>query len=47
VIAHALGKTLLFVSTSTIEQATATTDLDRLGGVVRRLSWAGKGLVIG
>ena len=47
VIAHALGKTLLFVSTSTIEQATGTTDLDRLGGVVRRLPWAGTGLVIG
>jgi hydrogenase-4 component B len=47
VIAHALGKTLLFVSTSTIESATGTTDLDRLGGMVRRLPWAGTGLVIG
>lgn len=47
VIAHALGKTLLFVSASTIEQATGTTDLDRLGAVVRRLPWAGTGLVIG
>jgi hydrogenase-4 component B len=47
VMAHALGKTLLFVSASTIEQATGTTDLDRLGGVVRRLPWAGMGLVIG
>ena len=37
VMAHALGKTLLFVSASTIEQATGTTDLDRLGGIVRRL----------
>ncbi|PQM45030.1 Na(+)/H(+) antiporter subunit D1 [Mycobacterium talmoniae] len=46
-IAHALGKTLLFTSTSTIEQATGTTDLDRLGGVARRLPWAGTGLVIG
>jgi hydrogenase-4 component B len=47
VMAHALGKTALFVSASTIEQATGTTDLDRLGGVVRRLPWAGTGLVIG
>ncbi|MEZ0367334.1 proton-conducting transporter membrane subunit [Mycobacterium sp. pUA109] len=47
VIAHALGKTLLFVSASTIEHATGTTDLDRLGGIARRLPWAGTGLVIG
>jgi hydrogenase-4 component B len=47
VMAHALGKSLLFVSASTIEQATGTTDLDRIGGVVRRLHWAGTGLVIG
>ena len=47
VMAHALGKTLLFVSASTIEHATATTDLDRLGGIVRCLPWAGTGLVIG
>jgi hydrogenase-4 component B len=47
VMAHALGKTLLFVSASTIEQATGTTDLDRLGNIVRRLPWAGTGLVIG
>jgi hydrogenase-4 component B len=47
VMAHAIGKTLLFVSVSTIEQATDTTDLDRLGGVARRLPWAGTGLAIG
>lgn len=47
VMAHALGKTLMFVSASTIEHATATTALDRLGGIVRRLPWAGTGLVIG
>ena len=41
------GQNPVFVSTSTIEQATGTTDLDRLGGVVRRLPWAGTGLVIG
>jgi formate hydrogenlyase subunit 3/multisubunit Na+/H+ antiporter MnhD subunit len=47
VVAHALGKTLLFVSVSAIEHATGTTELDRLGGIVRRLPWAGAGLVIG
>lgn len=47
VMAHALGKTLMFVSASTIEHATATTELDRLGGIARRLPWAATGLVIG
>ncbi|MEB4211217.1 proton-conducting transporter membrane subunit [Mycobacterium sp. 94-17] len=47
VMAHALGKTLMFVSTSTIEHTTGTTELDRLGGIVRSLPWAGAGLVIG
>lgn len=47
VITHAMGKSLLFAATSVIEAATATTNLDRLGGVVRRLPWAGTGLVIG
>lgn len=47
VMAHAMGKTLMFVSASTIEHATATTELDRLGGIARRLPWAGAGLVIG
>lgn len=47
VMAHALAKTLMFVSASTIEHATATTELDRLGGIARRLPWAGAGLVVG
>ncbi|HUO40807.1 MAG TPA: proton-conducting transporter membrane subunit [Mycobacterium sp.] len=47
VIAHALGKSSLFVSVSVIEQATGTTDLDRLGAIVRRLPWSGTALVIG
>ncbi len=47
VITHALGKSLLFVSVSAIERATGTTNLDELGGVARRLPWAGTGLVIG
>lgn len=47
VMAHALGKSLMFVAASTIEHSTGTTELDRLGGIVRRLPWAGTGLVIG
>ena len=47
VITHAMGKSLLFTATSVIEAAAGTTDLDRLGGIVRRLPWAGTGLVIG
>jgi len=46
-IAHALGKTTLFVGTTVIEQTTGTTDLDRLGGVIRRLPCAGTAVVIG
>jgi hydrogenase-4 component B len=46
-ISHALGKSALFVAVSAIEQATGTTDLDRLGAVVRQLPWAGAALVIG
>ena len=42
-IAHALGKSSLFVAVSAIEQTTGTTDLDRLGAVVRRMPWAGSG----
>lgn len=47
VCAHAAAKSLLFVSTSAIEEATGTTDLDRLHGVARRLPFSGTGLVIG
>ncbi len=47
VITHAMGKSLLFTAASVIEGATGTTNLDRLGGIVRRLPWAGTGLVIG
>ncbi len=47
VIAHALGKSLLFTATSAIEADAGTTDLDLLRGVCRRLPWAGTGLVIG
>jgi len=47
VIAHALGKTLLFTATAAVEDATGTTDLDALRGVARRMPFAGLGLVVG
>jgi formate hydrogenlyase subunit 3/multisubunit Na+/H+ antiporter MnhD subunit len=47
VCAHALGKSLLFVATASIEDATGTLDLDTLRGISRPLPWAGAGLVVG
>lgn len=47
VIAHALGKSLLFTATSAIEADTGTTSLDALRAITRRLPWSGTGLVIG
>ncbi|MGI8459519.1 MAG: proton-conducting transporter membrane subunit [Propionibacteriaceae bacterium] len=44
---HAAAKSLLFVSTSAIEEATGTVDLDRLRGVTRRMPFSGAGLVVG
>lgn len=47
VIAHALGKSLLFTATAAIETAAGTTRLDVLRGIARRAPWAGTGLVVG
>lgn len=47
VIAHALGKSLLFTATEAIEGAAGTTRLDALRGIARRAPWAGTGLVVG
>lgn len=47
VIAHALGKTLLFVSAAHIERAGGTTDLETCRGVARDLPWTAAGLVVG
>lgn len=47
VLTHALGKSLLFISASVVEQTAGTTDLDRLRGIVRRLPVSGTGLVVG
>lgn len=47
VVAHALGKTLLFASAGVIESRLDTDDLDQLRGVARRLPWSGTGLAVG
>ncbi len=47
IIAHALGKSLLFTAASAIEADTGTTELDALRAITRRLPWAGTGLIIG
>ncbi|MCB9439860.1 MAG: NADH/ubiquinone/plastoquinone (complex I) [Mycolicibacterium sp.] len=47
VMAHALGKSTLFVAVTAVEAATGSTDLDRLGALWRRLPWAGTALTIG
>jgi formate hydrogenlyase subunit 3/multisubunit Na+/H+ antiporter MnhD subunit len=47
VIAHALGKALLFTAASAIEADTGTTELDALRALTRRMPWAGTGLIIG
>lgn len=47
VIAHALGKSLLFTSTAAIDDAAGTTDLDQLRGIARRMPASGIGLVVG
>jgi formate hydrogenlyase subunit 3/multisubunit Na+/H+ antiporter MnhD subunit len=47
VIAHALAKSVLFVSAAQIELATGSTDLEACRGVARELPWTGAGLVVG
>jgi formate hydrogenlyase subunit 3/multisubunit Na+/H+ antiporter MnhD subunit len=47
ICAHALAKSLLFVSTTSIEEAYESSDLDTLRGVATRLRFSGTGLVVG
>lgn len=47
VITHAAAKSLLFVSTSAVEDECGTTDLDRLRGIARRLPVTGAGMTVG
>jgi formate hydrogenlyase subunit 3/multisubunit Na+/H+ antiporter MnhD subunit len=47
VIAHALGKSLLFVVVREVEERHHTADLDALRDVARSQPWVGAGLVVG
>lgn len=44
---HAIFKSLLFLGAGAIEQATHSLDLDRLGGLLRRMPWTGGAFVVG
>ncbi len=44
---HSAYKALLFVGTGTVEAGTGTRDLDRLGGILRRMPWTGGFFLIG
>lgn len=47
VVAHALGKTLLFTSAGVVEAAIGSDVVDELRGVSRVLPWSGTGLAVG
>jgi hydrogenase-4 component B len=44
---HSLYKTLLFVGTGVVEASAGTRDLDRLGGLVRRMPWTALAVLAG
>jgi hydrogenase-4 component B len=44
---HALFKSLLFLAAGSIERAAGSLDLDRLGGLLRRMPWTGGAFLLG
>jgi hydrogenase-4 component B len=44
---HSLYKTLLFVGTGIVNECVGTRDLDRLGGLIRRMPWTALGFLAG
>lgn len=44
---HATFKALLFLGAGTFERATGALELDRLGGLLRRLPWSGGAFLVG
>ena len=44
---HAIFKALLFLGAGTLERAVGSLDLDHLGGLLRRMPWAGGAFLIG
>ena len=47
VVNHAAFKALLFLGAGTFERATGALELDRLGGLLRRLPWSGGAFLVG
>ena len=47
VLNHALFKGLLFLASGAVLHATGTREIDRLGGLLRRMPWTGFGFLIG
>lgn len=44
---HSLYKTLLFIGTGVVDDRAGTRDLDRLGGLIRRMPWTALGVLAG
>jgi len=44
---HAVFKALLFLGAGAFERATGTVEIDRLGGLLRRLPWTGGAFLVG
>src|SRR4051794_33279517 len=44
---HALFKSLLFLAAGAFEQAVGALELDRLGGLLRRMPWTGGAFLAG
>ena len=44
---HAAFKALLFLGAGVFERATGALELDRLGGLLRRLPWSGGAFLVG
>ncbi|MDE3151243.1 MAG: hypothetical protein KGL93_03255, partial [Gemmatimonadota bacterium] len=44
---HSVYKTLLFIGSGTVEAAAGTRDLDRLGGLIRRMPWVAAAVLVG
>src|SRR6185369_11322085 len=47
VLNHAVFKTLLFLAAGSFERAVGSLDLDRIGGLLRRMPWTGAAFLIG
>ena len=47
ILNHAVFKALLFLAAGTFERAVGSLDLDRIGGLLRRMPWTGGAFLIG